>query len=171
MGVRQEARRRLPDWLAEPLRGALADLRAAREWRAYRRQPVVPPPHVVKVRTVLGYARRHQLRVLIETGTFEGEMVRKCRRAFREIYTVELEAGYAERGEKETPLLEELDAIRRHEVKDHVILIDDVRCLGEGDYPDMETLTRALRAIRPDYRVEVAADILRCTPPGSGVAR
>ncbi len=213
MDLRQEVKRKLPDWLAEPLHGALLDLRDAREWRAYRRQPVVPPPHVVKARTVLGYARRFRLRVLIETGTFEGEMVRKCQGAFREIYTIELDPDYARRaqrrfarlpnvhvmegdstrrlpellsavrepalfwldghysgsgtalGEKETPLLEELDAIRRHGIQDHVILIDDVRCFGEGDYPDLETITRALRAIRNDYCLEIAADILRCAPP------
>ena len=217
MGIRQAVRERLPAWLAEPLHATLADLRDAREWPAYGRLPTVPPPHVVKARTVLDYARRHGLHVLIETGTFEGEMVRKCRRAFRAIFTIELDPRYAgratrrfardghvhvvqgnsaerlpevlaavrepapfwldghysggdtARGDKETPLLEELAAIRRHGVRGHVIPIDDARCLGQGDYPDLDTLTRPLRAIEPGSRVEVAADIPPCTPPASAV--
>jgi len=46
---------------------------------------------------VLEHAQRHGISVLIETGTFEGEMARKCRDAFREIHTIELDTGLAER--------------------------------------------------------------------------
>jgi len=50
----------------------------------------VPTPHLVKQRCVLGYGRRFNLPVLVETGTYRGEMVRAVRSAFREIYTIEL---------------------------------------------------------------------------------
>ena len=50
----------------------------------------VPPPHLVKQRCVLQYGRRFNLRVLVETGTYRGEMVHALRAAFREIYTIEL---------------------------------------------------------------------------------
>jgi hypothetical protein len=50
----------------------------------------VPPPQLVKQRCVLQYGRRFNLRVLVETGTFRGDMVRALRSAFREIYTIEL---------------------------------------------------------------------------------
>ena len=74
-----------------------ASWRDARDWDAYRRAPTVPPPHVVKTKTVLDHARRHGIDVLVETGTFEGEMARKCRDAVGEIHTIELDAGLAER--------------------------------------------------------------------------
>jgi hypothetical protein len=87
----------LPESLRERLRSARAAWRDARDWDAYRRAPVVPPPHTVKVRAVLEAARRHGTRVLVETGTFEGEMARKCAAAFHEIHTIELDPGLAER--------------------------------------------------------------------------
>ncbi|MEK7316317.1 MAG: hypothetical protein AAB011_09065 [Candidatus Eisenbacteria bacterium] len=87
----------LPDGLREHLRAAKASWNDARDWSAYRRTPTLPPPHVVKTRAVRELARRHGTALLIETGTFEGEMSRKCRKAFREIHTIELDAGLAER--------------------------------------------------------------------------
>lgn len=53
------------------------------------------------------------------------------------------------------PLLEELDAIVRHKVKQHVILIDDARI------HDIETVTRYSF---PNYKVQVKNDIIRLTP-------
>jgi hypothetical protein len=57
----------------------------------------VPPPHLVKQKCVRQYGRRFNLSVLVETGTYRGEMVRALRSAFREIYTIELgQTLYAE---------------------------------------------------------------------------
>ena len=58
-------------------------------WRA--RGGRGPVPHLVKQRTVREYARRHGLRVLVETGTYLGDMVWALRDDFREIYTIELD--------------------------------------------------------------------------------
>jgi hypothetical protein len=202
----------LPVWLRDRLRARAADLRDRREWRRYRWRPTVPPPHIVKVRTVLACAQRHRARVLVETGTFEGEMVRKCLRVFREIHSIELSPDYARearrrfaahphvhivegdsatklaevldrvhepavfwldghfsggataRGRHDTPLAAELVAIARHGRHDHVILVDDARHLGQGDYPSVAWLTERLHAIEPSYRIEIADDILRCEP-------
>jgi hypothetical protein len=203
---------RLPEPVAEGLRALRAELRDRRDWAAWQRAPQVPPPHVVKVRALLEHARRFGTRVLVETGTFEGETPRKCRAVFDRIFTIELDPGYARRaarrlrrwphievlpgdsarrlpellarvrepalfwldghysggltarGEKDTPLLEEVESIARHGVSGHVVLIDDARCLGAGDYPSLETLERRLRGIPGIERVEVAADIVRATP-------
>ena len=208
----------LPEPVAEGLRAWRAALRDRREWESYRRRPQVPPPHVVKVRALLDHARRFGTRVLVETGTFEGEMPRKCRTAFDRIFTVELDPGYARRaahrlrrhrhievlegdsatrlaellgrvrepalfwldghysgggtarGAKDTPLLEEVETIARHGVPGHVVLIDDARCLGTGDYPTLATLDRLLRAVPGIERVEVAEDIVRATPRERGGA-
>jgi hypothetical protein len=204
--------------VVEPLRAWRESARDAREWAAYRRHPVVPPPHVVKVRAVREYARRFRLRVLVETGTFEGEMPRKVRADFDRILTIELDrslaaraaerlrrwphievlvgnsaerlpealrglrepalfwldghysGGTTARADKDTPLADELAAIARHGLPGHVVLIDDARCLGAGDYPSLEDITRMARAIPGIRRVEVEGDIVRCTPdpPGEG---
>ncbi len=202
----------LPEPIAESLRAWRAEQRDRREWDAWQRSPVVPPPHVVKLRTVREYARRFGTRVLVETGTFEGEMPRKCRDDFTRIVTIELDPGYARRaahrlrhhahievlqgdsatrlgdvlstldppalfwldghwsggltarGSKDTPLAEEIAAIARHRRPGHVILVDDARCLGDGDYPTLATLEQLLRAVPGIEQVEVRDDIVRATP-------
>jgi len=66
----------------------------------------------------------------------------------------------------DTPVSVELNVILSHPVKQHVILIDDVRCFcGENGYPHLEEL---LLAVRADgyYRAEVSVDIIRLTPMG-----
>lgn len=59
-------------------------------WNWNRRGCPVPPPPLVKQRCVLSHGRKYNLKVLIETGTYRGDMVRATRSAFREIYTIEL---------------------------------------------------------------------------------
>jgi predicted O-methyltransferase YrrM len=206
----------LPEGIKESLRGARAAWRDARDWRAYRRAPTLPPPHAVKVRAVLSAARRHGLPVLLETGTFEGEMARKCRRAFEAIHTIELDPGLAARaarrlgrwpsihvhqgdsaevmprilarvaepvlfwldghysgegtahGACETPLPEELAAIARRAHPGDVVLIDDLRLLGSGAYPDVEAVRSILAAAHPGHVLTMADDMLRWEPRVGG---
>src|SRR5690606_18181920 len=51
----------------------------------------VPPPHALKQQVVLDYGRRYGLRVMVETGTYLGDMVEAARSEFRRIYSVELD--------------------------------------------------------------------------------
>jgi len=55
--------------------------------------------------------------------------------------------------------------INEHPQKDHVILIDDARCLGQDDYPTLEELTDILLKINPKYCISVRDDIVFCEPP------
>jgi hypothetical protein len=64
-----------------------------------RGQPV-RSPHLLKQRTVEEYARRYGLRILVETGTYYGEMVAAMRRRFDEIYSVEFDSALAHRAQK-----------------------------------------------------------------------
>jgi hypothetical protein len=57
----------------------------------------VRSPHLLKQRTVRDYARRYQLRVLVETGTYYGEMVAAMRRHVERIYSIELDPPLARR--------------------------------------------------------------------------
>jgi hypothetical protein len=72
-----------------------------RNWAVKRRMPAelaewerkgrpVPPPHIVKQRTLREYSKRFGLRILVETGTYYGDMVEAMRADFDRIYSIEL---------------------------------------------------------------------------------
>lgn len=70
------------------------------------------------------------------------------------------------RGERDTPILQELEHILNHPIKDHVILIDDARCfIGPNpvlnDYPTIEELKNFVLKKRPDLLIEIEDDIIR----------
>lgn len=48
------------------------------------------PPHVVKQRTIKDAQREYSLKVLVETGTYYGDMVYAMRNVFEKIYSIEL---------------------------------------------------------------------------------
>lgn len=50
----------------------------------------VPPPHFVKQRCIVHYSRRYGIGILVETGTFKGDMVRAVRPSFQKVYSIEL---------------------------------------------------------------------------------
>lgn len=169
-------------------------------------------PHLLKQRTVAEYARRYGLRVLIETGTYYGEMVAAMKKRFAEIYSVEFDSVLAQRAAKKfaawphihiregdsqqvvpeilrslkTPALfwldagyygwaglqgdkrrltRELEAILRHPVRNHVVLMDDARGLnGQNGAPTVAELKQRIESEFPGRNVEVKYDILRITP-------
>jgi hypothetical protein len=66
------------------------DWAAMRAWR--RAGCLIPPPHSVKQAVLREHSRRFHLRVLVETGTCNGDMVLAMIYAFRRIYSIELSA-------------------------------------------------------------------------------
>ncbi|MCF6290846.1 MAG: hypothetical protein L3J03_07615 [Desulfobacterales bacterium] len=160
------------------------------------------------------YARKFNLPILIETGTYHGEMVLAMKNVFRDIFSIELQAelysnavnkfskykhiriiqgdstvelnkilqeirepclfwldghysaGETAKGEKETPIMEELEQIFSSYHKGHVILIDDAReFVGENDYPTLSALEAFVSERRPDSTFEVEDDIIRIYAP------
>jgi hypothetical protein len=72
--------------------------------------------------------------------------------------------GITAKGEKECPIIEELDAIFNAPRHNHILLIDDARCfIGKGDYPNIETLSKYILSKDKNYQIEVYNDIIRCT--------
>jgi len=72
--------------------------------------------------------------------------------------------GISGRGECDTPIAAELDAILAHPRKDHRILIDDARLFdGTGGYPRLSELLARFED-HSSYRASVSADIIRITP-------
>lgn len=169
-------------------------------------------PHLLKQRTVREYGQKFGLRILIETGTYYGEMVSAMKSRFDAIYSIEfspelaaratrelakyshikiiqgdsqialpellkslekpalfwLDAGYygwsGEQGDKKR-LGVELDAILRHKINAHVILMDDAHGLnGKNGALTIEEVTNQIQKDFPNRKVEVAFDILRITP-------
>lgn len=74
-------------------------------------------------------------------------------------------AGITAKGDKITPIFEELEHILSAPVRNHVIVIDDARLFGtDPGYPDLEELIRFVRAHKPDAEIEVADDSIRILP-------
>lgn len=80
--------------------------------------------------------------------------------------------GETARGRKDTPIVDELAAIRSHCRKDHIILIDDARLFeGANSYPPLDTVTLMLRSINPEYAVRVIDDIIQAYLPRPHASR
>ncbi len=69
------------------------------------------------------------------------------------------------KGDKNTPIIAELNAILSHPVKRHVILIDDARCFtGKNDYPTISELKKLIAESHSNLSLKVKRDIIRITP-------
>ena len=72
--------------------------------------------------------------------------------------------GNTGKGDKDTPILDELAAIYASKHK-HIILIDDARCFGvEKDYPSIEELSSQIKSLRPNASITVSNDCIVITP-------
>ena len=73
--------------------------------------------------------------------------------------------GITAKGDKECPVVEEIDAILGESKFNHIILIDDARMfVGAHDYPDLITLEKYVQQKNPNYKMEVKDDIIRIVP-------
>jgi hypothetical protein len=68
-------------------------------WYWKLRGEPVRSPHLVKQFAVREYAQRYSLRILVETGTYYGEMVAAMKSCFDEIYSVEYDPSLARRAQ------------------------------------------------------------------------
>lgn len=66
-------------------------------WYWQLRGKPIRSPHLLKQRTVRQYGNKYGLRVLIETGTYYGEMISAVRNSFDRIYSVENDPALAQR--------------------------------------------------------------------------
>lgn len=75
--------------------------------------------------------------------------------------------GDTGKGEKETPIMEELDTILASALP-HVIMVDDARCFGtEKDYPSLSELESFVRARRPSAHIFTKHDCIHILPDQS----
>jgi len=183
-----------------------------RRWTSEGKQ--LPPPHEVKQMVVNSFRKKYGYTILVETGTFLGDMVDANKHLFKKIISIELsnelfekaklkfasyphvilfqgdsgkilpniikkiegnaifwlDGHYSEgitiKGDKNTPILDEVNAILSDKKFNHVILIDDARCFnGENDYPKINELLEYIYSKDNRYKVEVKDDIIRVTIP------
>ena len=69
------------------------DLEARRAWEKQGRPS--PPPHIVKEELIKTYARDFNTKILIETGTYLGDMVHAMKKSFSRIISFELDHNLA----------------------------------------------------------------------------
>jgi hypothetical protein len=70
--------------------------------------------------------------------------------------------GITARGALDSPISFELDAIIKHPIRNHVILIDDAReFIGDSGYPELTQLRESVVARRTDLTFEMRNDIIR----------
>lgn len=76
--------------------------------------------------------------------------------------------GVTAEGDSYTPVLEELDMIFRHHIKDHVILIDDVHCfIDDDEYPDIDEIEALIAKNLPGSSVNIQSNIICIYPQNS----
>lgn len=181
-----------------------------RKWEAQGKP--LPTPHEIKQVIIEYYKKIYGYKILVETGTYMGDMVEAQRTNFEKIYSVELStefwkravirfkkyphikivqgdsgkvlhsltkdltipaifwldghysAGHTAKGEKECPILEEIDAIVGNNTLKHILLIDDARLFtGKNDYPTIEYLTQYVQNRHQGYQVNIKDDVIICT--------
>jgi hypothetical protein len=49
------------------------------------------------------------------------------------------------------PLMQELDEISKHHIRDHTIMIDDIRCMGTEGWPTTNEVLEKLMSINENY--------------------
>jgi len=197
-----------------PLRNWRAKRKRKKEFIAWEAQgKPAPPPHVVKQLALKYYAEKFGLNILVETGTYYGDMVEAMKNNFEHLFSIELSqnlykeakwrfkknahieliqgnsgikikdvlnkinqptlfwldghysSGVTARGDKDTPIYEELDHILSSPDSGHVIIIDDARCFGaDAGYPSIEELSAFVKSKNPRASIVVKDDSIRITP-------
>lgn len=197
-----------------PLKGYLSRIRQLQELGGWKKNGHPnPPPHIIKQKVLQHYAKEFNLRILVETGTYYGDMVEAQLKYFDKIYSIELSpvlfsyalerfkskdnieliqgdsgieiekimkkiekpvlfwldghysADETAKGEKDTPILEELACIFNSDDLGHVIVIDDARLFGSDPaYPSLEMLERFVHSKRPAAKISVSNDSIRIIP-------
>jgi len=87
--IKQAIKRTIPDDVLKLRR----DLEARRAWEKQGRPS--PPPHIIKEELIKNFAQDFNTPILIETGTYLGDMVHAMRKSFTRIISFELDPTLA----------------------------------------------------------------------------
>jgi len=92
--IKQAIKRTIPDDVLKLRR----DLEARRAWEKQGRPS--PPPHIIKEELIKNFAQDFNTPILIETGTYLGDMVHAMRKSFTRIISFELDPTLAAQAQK-----------------------------------------------------------------------
>lgn len=170
------------------IQGVRKHLRSRRESRHLlkweRAGRPAPPPHQVKQAIVREYARKFGLSVLVETGTFLGDMVEAMRNDFERIHSIELSVEYyqnarqrfqgyphvelihGDSGQELGKLLTRLDKPALFWLDGHYSAGSTAR--GASDTPVMEELDHIIRSANTIDGHVVLIDDARCFGANQG---
>lgn len=87
--IKQAIKKTIPDDVLKLRR----DLEARRAWEKQGRPS--PPPHIIKEELIRDYAKTFNTQILIETGTYLGDMVHAMKKSFSQIISFELDQTLA----------------------------------------------------------------------------
>lgn len=140
--LKQVLKKTIPDDVIKLRR----DFEARRAWEKQGRPS--PPPHIIKEELVKQLAKTFKTSVLIETGTYLGDMVHAMRKSFTRILSFELDQQLAEQAQKRFAGDSRIEIIQGDSGKllgDHIRTIDE-RCLFwlDGHYSGGITAQGAL---------------------------
>lgn len=150
------------------------DRREVSRWEAMGRP--CPPPHSIKQRLLREFKTRYGLEILVETGTFKGDMMDAMKKDFRQLYSIELAPHFYERamqrlinerhieillgdsGKMLEILMPKLDGPTLFWLDGHYSKGDTAR--GDADTPIMQELGHIFS--RTDLRSVILIDDARC---------
>jgi hypothetical protein len=98
--------------LYQPVRNWLThrkQIKELHEWEG-RGKPL-PLPHILKQGILRGYIEKYDLKIMVETGTYFGDMVEALRKSLTKVYSIELSEYLAS------------EAQRRFKASDNVIIL------------------------------------------------
>jgi hypothetical protein len=131
-----------------------------------------PAVHTIELSPELAAPAAKRLEVCRNVSVHQGDSGRVLEKVLLGVTTscvfwldAHFSGGDTARGRRDTPILEELEAIANHSVRPHAVLIDDARMFGaDEDYPSLEEVVRYLRHIDPRSRIGVSSDIIWSCP-------
>lgn len=93
--------KRILSLLPEPVQDAYLKKKHAKQLKSWiKNNKPTPPPHIVKQEVINSIQRKYGTNILIETGTYLGDMVYAQRNNFEQIYSIELSDHLAQKAKK-----------------------------------------------------------------------
>ncbi len=91
----------LKTYVPQVVLNQLKKLRSKKQYQEWKKNGCPsPPPHIVKQMTIAEYQRKYGYTILIETGTYMGDMVEAQKSNFKKIFSIELGIDLFEKAQK-----------------------------------------------------------------------
>lgn len=85
--IKKAVKKLIPNWVLEIIKNK-KERKLLLEWKVSNCP--IPPPHFVKQMIINEYREKYNYNILVETGTYLGDMVEAQKKHFKKIYSIEL---------------------------------------------------------------------------------